>query len=167
MKKPVFSYKTASEFIADEKLNSYFEKAVDAKKILEEKSGAGNDFLGWLDLPVNYDKEEFERVKKASNKIKLIKFKENKLLNENFFVVWVAEVFFLVSFINNANIKHLPYVSGFFVCLPCENAQELCDKLKEKHTYLVPMSDDIVRIAVCSLNKEEISELVLVLSEVL
>ena len=74
---------------------------------------------------------------------------------------------YFIECLNNANIKHLPYVSGFFVCLPCENAQELCDKLKEKHTYLVPMSDDIVRIAVCSLNKEEISELVEVLSEVL
>ena len=30
---------------------------------LESKSGPGNDFLGWLDLPVNYDKEEFERIK--------------------------------------------------------------------------------------------------------
>ena len=74
---------------------------------------------------------------------------------------------YFIECLNNANIKHLPYVSGFFVCLPCENAQELCDKLKEKHTYLVPMSDDIVRIAVCSLNNEEISELVEVLSEVL
>ena len=35
-----------------------------------EKSGAGNDFLGWIDLPVNYDKEEFARIQKAADKIK-------------------------------------------------------------------------------------------------
>ena len=33
-----------------------------------KKTGAGNDFLGWLDLPVNYDKEEFERIKVAAEK---------------------------------------------------------------------------------------------------
>lgn len=37
---------------------------------LKEKNGLGNDFLGWLDLPFNYDKEEFERIKKAAEKIK-------------------------------------------------------------------------------------------------
>jgi glucose-6-phosphate isomerase len=38
--------------------------------MLHEKTGAGNDFLGWIDLPVNYDKEEFSRIKKAAEKIK-------------------------------------------------------------------------------------------------
>lgn len=37
---------------------------------LESRSGAGNDFLGWLDLPVNYDKEEFARIKEAAKKIR-------------------------------------------------------------------------------------------------
>ena len=41
-----------------------------AKNILVEKSGAGNDFLGWIDLPVNYDKEEFARIQKAAEKIR-------------------------------------------------------------------------------------------------
>ena len=41
----------------------------DAKKVLVDKTGAGNDFLGWIDLPVNYDKEEFDRIKKAAKKI--------------------------------------------------------------------------------------------------
>ncbi|NYV27900.1 glucose-6-phosphate isomerase [Streptobacillus felis] len=40
-----------------------------ADKILMDKTGAGNDFLGWLDLPKNYDKEEFARIKKSSEKI--------------------------------------------------------------------------------------------------
>lgn len=37
---------------------------------LHNRTGAGNEFLGWIDLPVNYDKEEFERIKKAAEKIK-------------------------------------------------------------------------------------------------
>lgn len=36
---------------------------------LHNKTGAGNDFLGWVDLPVNYDKDEFEKIKKAAEKI--------------------------------------------------------------------------------------------------
>ncbi len=40
-----------------------------AKKTLLEKTGEGNDFLGWIDLPVDYDKEEFARIKKAAEKI--------------------------------------------------------------------------------------------------
>jgi glucose-6-phosphate isomerase len=41
-----------------------------AHTTVHEKTGAGNDFLGWLDLPVNYDKNEFERIKAAAEKIK-------------------------------------------------------------------------------------------------
>ena len=41
-----------------------------AQNTLENGTGAGNDFLGWLDLPVNYDKNEFERIKNAAEKIK-------------------------------------------------------------------------------------------------
>ena len=40
-----------------------------ADKMINEKSGAGNDFLGWVNLPVDYDKEEFARIKKAAEKI--------------------------------------------------------------------------------------------------
>ena len=34
--------------------------------LLQQRSGAGNDYLGWIDLPVDYDKEEFARIKKAA-----------------------------------------------------------------------------------------------------
>ena len=40
-----------------------------AHNTLHNGTGAGNDFLGWIDLPVNYDKEEFARIKKAAEKI--------------------------------------------------------------------------------------------------
>ena len=47
------------------------EKMVEtAKEVLVSRTGLGNDFLGWIDLPVNYDKEEFDRIKKAADKIK-------------------------------------------------------------------------------------------------
>ena len=44
--------------------------AMDAKELLLSRKGAGNDFLGWIDLPVDYDKEEFVRIQKAAEKIK-------------------------------------------------------------------------------------------------
>lgn len=69
MEKLSFDYGKAAGFISQEEV-SYMEKLVeDARKLLLSKSGAGNDFLGWLDLPVDYDKEEFERIKKAAAKI--------------------------------------------------------------------------------------------------
>ena len=40
-----------------------------AHDTLENRNGPGNDFLGWIDLPVNYDKEEFARIKNAAEKI--------------------------------------------------------------------------------------------------
>lgn len=49
---------------------SYFKEQIAvAHKMLHEKTGAGNDFLGWVDLPVDYDKEEFARIQKAAEKI--------------------------------------------------------------------------------------------------
>ena len=39
---------------------------------LHQKTGAGNDFLGWVDLPLNYDKQEFDRIKKPLKKYKKI-----------------------------------------------------------------------------------------------
>lgn len=41
-----------------------------AHNMLHNKTGAGSDFLGWIDLPINYDKEEFARIQKAADKIK-------------------------------------------------------------------------------------------------
>ena len=69
MSKITFDYSKASSFISTEEV-SYMEKLVnDAKEQLVNKTGAGNDFLGWIDLPVAYDKEEFSRIKEAAKKI--------------------------------------------------------------------------------------------------
>ena len=69
MSKLLFDYSKALEFVSQEEIDN-FESTVNlAKETLINKKGAGADFLGWLDLPVNYDKEEFERIKKAAKKI--------------------------------------------------------------------------------------------------
>ena len=45
---------------------------LDAKETLVSKTGASNDFLGWIDLPIDYDKEEFARIKAAAKKIRVL-----------------------------------------------------------------------------------------------
>jgi len=57
-------------FITDEAINELKPKAAEALNVVKSKSGEGSDFLGWTDLPVNYDKEEFARIKIAAEKIK-------------------------------------------------------------------------------------------------
>ena len=53
-----------------EKIENYEKRALDAFDTLMKRDGEGNDFLGWIDRPVDYDKEEFERIKKASQRIR-------------------------------------------------------------------------------------------------
>lgn len=65
-----FCYKNAQKFIGDHEVESIKTAVLDAAKRLKEKTGDGKDFLGWIDLPVNYDKEEFARIKKAAEKIR-------------------------------------------------------------------------------------------------
>ena len=65
-----FCYKNAEKFIGKHEIESIKPAVLDAAKRLTEKSGDGKDFLGWIDLPVNYDKEEFARIKKAAEKIR-------------------------------------------------------------------------------------------------
>ena len=68
--KILFDYSKAKAFVSTHEME-YMEAATEnARKTLVGKQGAGNDFLGWIDLPVNYDKEEFARIKKAAEKIK-------------------------------------------------------------------------------------------------
>ena len=64
-----FDYSKTSGFISTEELQNIKGAVMGAKEVLLAKNGAGNDFLGWIDLPVNYDKEEFDRIKKAAVKI--------------------------------------------------------------------------------------------------
>lgn len=63
-----FNY--AGEFAQESKLAAMQPEITEACKKLREGTGAGSDYLGWLDLPVNYDKEEFARIKLSAEKIK-------------------------------------------------------------------------------------------------
>lgn len=65
-----FDYSKAGKFISDAEMACMEKTVALAKETLVSKSGAGNDFLGWIDLPVDYDKEEFARIKAAAEKIK-------------------------------------------------------------------------------------------------
>ncbi|MBR5799915.1 MAG: glucose-6-phosphate isomerase [Lachnospiraceae bacterium] len=69
MSKVTFDYSKAAPFIQEHEVECMKKLALDAKELLVSKTGAGNDFLGWINLPVDYDKEEFDRIKKAAAKI--------------------------------------------------------------------------------------------------
>ena len=64
-----FNGKQLTKFIRPEEYEAIYPQVELAHKQLETKTGAGNDFLGWLDLPVAYDKEEFARIQAAAKKI--------------------------------------------------------------------------------------------------
>ena len=64
-----FDYSKVSSFVNAKEVDMMKKLTGDAKELLVSKTGEGSDFLGWIDLPVNYDKEEFDRIKKAAKKI--------------------------------------------------------------------------------------------------
>ena len=68
-KEVMFDYSKAAGFVSAEEMANFKTTVMSAKETLLEKTGAGNDFLGWIDLPVDYDKDEFARIKKAAEKI--------------------------------------------------------------------------------------------------
>ena len=70
-----------SNVISEEEIAKYSDKAASINKMINEKTGAGNDFLGWVDWPNNYDKEELERL-----------IKDAKYVRENFDVLVVAGI---------------------------------------------------------------------------
>ena len=70
MSKVTFDYSKACGFVQDHEMQYMSELAEQAKEKLLARTGAGNDFLGWIDLPVDYDKDEFDRIKKAAEKIR-------------------------------------------------------------------------------------------------
>jgi len=64
-----FDYSKALSFVGAHELEYLAEPVRLAHEQLHNRSGAGSDFLGWIDLPVNYDKEEFARIKQAAKRI--------------------------------------------------------------------------------------------------
>ena len=68
--KITFDYSKAIGFIGENEIAPMEKLVQDAREVLVSRTGAGDDFLGWIDLPVDYDKEEFGRIQKAAEKIK-------------------------------------------------------------------------------------------------
>ncbi|MCR5236638.1 MAG: glucose-6-phosphate isomerase [Lachnospiraceae bacterium] len=70
MAKVTYDYSKTHGFISEEEVELIRPQVEAAKELLLSKKGAGSDFLGWLDLPVDYDRDEFTRIKKAADKIR-------------------------------------------------------------------------------------------------
>ena len=67
--KVTFNYSLAKDFVNSDEIAIMKESALTAKKQLVEKTAVGSEYLGWIDLPENYDREEFHRIKEAAEKI--------------------------------------------------------------------------------------------------
>ncbi|MFB5936688.1 glucose-6-phosphate isomerase [Peribacillus frigoritolerans] len=65
-----FDYSNALAFMKKSEVDNLSEFVKVAHKMLHEKTGPGSDYLGWVHLPLNYDKSEFERIKQAAERIK-------------------------------------------------------------------------------------------------
>ena len=65
-----FDYSHAEKFMSDGEADLLEPQVNAVAKMLHNGMGAGSDYLGWVDLPVDYDKEEFARIKEAAEKIK-------------------------------------------------------------------------------------------------
>ena len=65
-----FDYSKALPFVGQHEIDNMAEYVKEAHNMLHNKTGAGNDFLGWVNLPTDYDKEEFARIKNAADYIK-------------------------------------------------------------------------------------------------
>lgn len=70
MKNIQFDYKAALKFFNEKEMLNMQDEVKSAHLKLHEKTGEGSDFLGWVDLPENYDKDEFNRIKAAAEKIR-------------------------------------------------------------------------------------------------
>ena len=133
MAKVTFDYSKTADFISKDEITSMKKLVLDAKETLVSKNGAGNDFLGWIDLPVDYDKDEFNRIKSAAEKIKsdsdvllvigiggsyLGARAAIEFLRHNFYnmvdksVRKTPEIYFVGNNISSTYVKHLMDVIG-------------------------------------------------------
>lgn len=87
-----------------------------------------------------------------------------KQINENSLTLKKRTNYF-INQLNKYHITYLPYHNGFFVCLKVNHAFALCQKLQSLKVYVVPISDDLIRVAVCSLNQDEIDRLITIFQQ--
>ncbi len=131
--KVTFDYSKANGFIREHEVKYMSKLALEAKDLLVSREGAGNDFLGWIDLPVDYDKEEFARIQAAAEKIQndsevllvigiggsyLGARAAIEFLRHNFYNIVskeirkTPEIYFVGNSISTTYIKHLMDVIG-------------------------------------------------------
>ena len=65
-----YNSKHLEQFVKDSEFAALYPQVETAHRLLETKTGPGNDFLGWVSLPKDYDKEEFARIKAAAARIR-------------------------------------------------------------------------------------------------
>ncbi|MFQ7574272.1 MAG: glucose-6-phosphate isomerase [Lachnospira sp.] len=65
-----FDYSKAMGYVREHEIESMKAITESARQLLLSREGTGNDFLGWIDLPVDYDKDEFARIKSAADRIR-------------------------------------------------------------------------------------------------
>ena len=70
MQKIAYDTKCLSDCVTPEKLESYREPAAEAETMLQEKKGPGNDFLGWLNLPIETDEPFLNSIKTKADEIR-------------------------------------------------------------------------------------------------
>lgn len=134
MQKINFSYKNALGFITEDEIANLAPQIKMAHKMLHDKTCVGSDFLGWLDLPENYDKEEFARIKAAAEKI--------RASCDVFIVVGIggsylgarAAIEFLNSPLHNFNKKPQIFFAGNSIS--SSYLAELMDYIKDKEVSI-------------------------------
>ena len=67
-----FDYSRAARFISKEEMENIAGQVMNAKDVLVSKTGAGNDFLGWIDLPVDYVKRNLTALRKRLKRFRMI-----------------------------------------------------------------------------------------------
>ena len=70
MKTLIFDSTHAHSFLQEHEIQFLADQIEAAARLLERKSGPGNDFLGWLDLPLDYNRLEFEKIQEAAGQIR-------------------------------------------------------------------------------------------------
>ena len=88
---------------------------------------------------INSNKDNKEIYDKEKNKYKQLVIKR-------------AHAF--VKEAEKCNLNILPYIDGFFISIPCENPEEVCERLIKEDLYLIPMKMGL-RFAVCSVSEEK------------
>lgn len=119
-------------FVSEDDFSAIAGEIAKADKTLNDRSGEGSDFLGWVDLPVDYDKDEFARIKKAAEKIR----SDSDIL----VVIGIggsylgarAAIEFCKSQNYNATVKNGPQIFFSGNSISSSALYELCELCKEK-----------------------------------